>query len=358
MKLRVRWTLFFLLGLGAIAPLQTRASDQIIEVEGSVTIRRENDSQHRSASVGTTINRGDLIRPARGSKVRVGCNDGSIWLVPSGQESGLGSGCPASVATSRGRIRGGDDFLAFLNQTFVPATQILDLQPILRWQAVSGAAQYQVQVREGDRILWQTTTRETSSPYQGEPLQVDKNYQLVITAINLQTAPQSSSLLFRAIAPPAAADLKAKTDRIQALDLSDEAKAIAIAALYQAAAQPNTDPPASRGLLLEALPLLEAIVAADNPTPYVHRLLGDLYLQLGWIDLAQLRYQSAIDLARLAGNRQDWADAQVGLASVAAARQAVDQARSALQNARIGYLLLGDAEQVAQIDQWLEKLAL
>jgi hypothetical protein len=364
---RIIWISLLCLGFSAIAT-PVHAIDQIIEVRGSVSIKRHNQSTYQSVSVGATLNLGDLIRPATGAQVKVRCTNDSIWAVPAGIESGLGAGCPESVAATRSLdSRGGEginDFLAFLNQAFVPSTRILSPTPLLRWAAIPDATEYRIQVRENVsytfpleyRLLWKTSTSEPIAQYQGEPLQIGQDYQLVIETIT-DSGTATTKLIFRVITPEQTIAITTTRDRLASQDLSNEAKAIALAALYQQVAQPNTDPPADRGLLLEALPPLEALVAAGNQTPYIHRSLGDMYLQLGWYDLAQSRYQRTIELAQSEGDRQNWSTAQVGLACIAAERQDFVRARSLLEGAKIGYELLEDGEQVARIEQWIEKLA-
>jgi hypothetical protein len=367
---RIIWISLLCLGFSAIAT-PVHAIDQIIEVRGSVSIKRHNQSTYQSVSVGAILNFGDLIRPATGAWVKVRCANGSFWAVPAGTESGLGlgAGCPESVPAPPRSLdsRGGEginDFLAFLNQAFVPSTRILSPTPLLRWAAIPDATEYRIQVRENVsytfpleyRLLWKTSTSEPIAQYQGEPLQIGQDYQLVIETIT-DSGTATTKLIFRVITPEQTIAITTTRDRLASQDLSNEAKAIALAALYQQVAQPNTDPPADRGLLLEALPPLEALVAAGNQTPYIHRSLGDMYLQLGWYDLAQSRYQRTIELAQSEGDRQNWSTAQVGLACIAAERQDFVRARSLLEGAKIGYELLEDGEQVARIEQWIEKLA-
>jgi hypothetical protein len=357
------WMSLWIIGFSAIA-VPVYAAAQIIEVKGSVSIKRQNQSTYQSISVGATLNLGDLIRPATGAQVKIRCNNNTIWSVPAGIESGLGAGCPESVGTRSLGGRGNEDFLAFLNQAFIPSTQVLSTTPLLRWATIPNATEYRIQIRENVsyafpleyRLLWETTTSETIAQYQGEPLQANQDYQLIISVVTAAGTEKTMNILFRVSAPEQTIAIISATDRLQSQDLNDEAQAIALAALYQGVSQPNTDPPADRGLLLESLPPLEALVTAGNQTPYIHRLLGDLYLQLGWFDLAQSRYQRTIELARSQGDRQDWAAVQVGLACIAAERQDLARARSWLQGAKIGYKLLEDSAQVEQIEQWIEKL--
>jgi hypothetical protein len=350
------WMSMGLIGLGAIAT-PVYAADQIIEIKGTVSIQRHLSTQYQTASVGTPINLGDLIRPATGAQVKVRCANDSIWSVPAGVVSGLGAGCPESVGTSRSLAgRGSDDFLAFLDQSFVAGTQVLEALPLLRWESVPGTTQYYIQVKDGNTLLWETTVSEPVVRYSGEPLQANQDYQLFVISTNAQQTKKNSNLLFRLIESEQVNTIQITRNRLKAQDLSHEAKAIALVALYQDAAQSNTDPLANRGLLLEAISPLEELVTQGNQTPYIHRLLGDLYLQVGWFGLAEQRYQSAIEWARLPQDRSDRAAAQVGLATVAAARQDLPAAKRWLQRAKRRYQRLQESDRVEVIEQWIEKL--
>jgi predicted Zn-dependent protease len=110
--------------------------------------------------------------------------------------------------------------------------------------------------------------------------------------------------------------------------------------------------------VMEAIATLEPLIAADNRTPYVHRLLGDLYLQVGLLNEAEARYQEAIALSTAPENTPDKAAAQVGMANVRAAQGKPLEAAPFLQQAKFNYALVGRGDRVEVIDQWFDRLEL
>ena len=88
----------------------------------------------------------------------------------------------------------------------------------------------------------------------------------------------------------------------------------------------------------------------------MHRLLGDLYLQVGLLEVAAVSYQEAVNLAQAADDPYNQAPAQVGLANLAAAKGDRTAARQWLRLAREAYVMSEDIRQVELVDQWLRKL--
>jgi tetratricopeptide (TPR) repeat protein len=173
--------------------------------------------------------------------------------------------------------------------------------------------------------------------YDGAALQSGVDYLLRVSAIAPQ-APEHFLHFYRS-PPEQIGETEAAIAQINALDLNPEAKAIALATLYQAAGQAE-----QAGLVTEAIASLEP-VAISSETPYVHRLLGDLSLQVGLLDRAEAQYQEVIRLHHAEpGDRAEWTEAQVGLANVAAARGDRAAAERWLRGAKVGYLLLEEGD--------------
>lgn len=358
LRTALKTTAFTLVLLGTAAAQPAKATDQIIEVKnGSVTIQRENRFQ--PAGVGTPLRNGDEIRPTSGAVVTVLCDNKTTRQVR--RASGLGSICPDSVApryTTNGR--GGCNFLAFLNHRCIYATQTMVADPTLRWRPIAGVSQYQVQITQANQILWQQTITGTQLHYQGTPLQPGGSYQLLVTAADKNTQPIYRLSLERLDETQTQA-VQAAITQIQAQNLSSESQAIALSTIYQEAEQPeDSNQP---GLVLDAIATLEPLVTAGNQTPYIHRSLGDLYLQIGLLEMASERYQETLTLSQSTPSQstpeqENQTAAQLGLANIAAANGDRANAERWLTQARQGYVALGNTRQVDLIDQWIRKLNL
>lgn len=347
-------SLLSIVSLLVILP-QAQAS-RIIEAVGRVEVKRNGALNYGAAGVGTILNQGDLIRPASQARVVVLCSNNTPWRVPSGVPSGLLNGCPDEVARFNTRGRGEDDFLAFLNQEFVYATQFLDSRPLLRWNPIADATAYTVKVTdETENILWERTVTRSHICYGGDTLQPNTTYYLTVTATNQQEQSQSFYLAFRIVDESTVSTVEDAIAPLRSTNLSETAEALAVTQVYQNIAQPNTDPPESVGLVMDAIAALEDVVSPSQ-SPYVHRLLGDLYLQVGLLNAAAAQYQATLNLEETDINRGDRASAQVGLANIAAATGDREAAAEWLQQARATYLVLQEGDRVSLIDQWIEKL--
>lgn len=342
--------------VSAIILPSAKASDQIVEAQGGVSVRRSGDSRYRSVGVGTTLEIGDLIRPNARASVRVHCTNNTLRRVVAGIPSGLGVVCPESVASRRSvRGRGGCDFLAFLNSRCIYTTQILAASPELRWNPVSEVDRYQVQVVNGNDVIWQQTVEGTVTRYGGTELQPGVNYQLLVTTVDRSDNQQTSHLTLQRLDETKIAALQMAIAQIDAQELSPEAKALVLTSIYQEAGQSATVSN-SPGLVWEAIATLEPLVASGNLTPYVHRLLGDLYLQVSFLELAAPRYQASVNLAQATCDYQNQASAAVGLANIAIAKGDRALAEQWLMEAKEGYVMSEDIRQADMVDQWLLKL--
>ena len=346
-----------------------------LQLVSPVREKDENDEKHdgRSsmqrggnsldATVGTEVLTGDLVFPVRGATVKVRCQDGSF-----GERTrvfGLADVCP----NSRGRRfsqsgRGEDDFLAFLEDNFEYASQVSVGNPILRWPLVEEATAYSLRVWDcgqavfncTDEAIWEETVEGLEVPYNGPTLEPGRNYLLEVSAVD-GSSPSLAYLTLRRLDEGQAAVLQAAVEKLETAEVSAEVRALALARIYLEVAERDTLPPEGVGLILEAIPRMEA-VAAESTTPYVHRLLGDLYLQVGLLDAAQMAYEMVLSLSEQSDDLMSRAAAQVGLANVAAARGERSMAEIWLQQSRVNYVLLGEGERKELVEDWLQKLKL
>ncbi len=352
----------FMALLGAIVP-PLAANDQIIGIQGgSVSIQRQGNLRRSTAAVGTALQLGDVVYPWNGAVVTVQCQNDTVrdrsYLFS------LSDVCPDSATLRFSQIgRGEDDFLGFLHNRFNYASQVADGNPILRWNPVPGARTYQLQLWNcGQTVFnctdigWQQTVTEPRVRYDGPPLQPGYSYQLVAIAYDSQGQEQPPlALSLRRLDADQQTHLDAAIAHLAPDTLSPEPQAIARTRLYLNVAAPNTLPPEGVGLALDAIAVLEAI-ASTSATPYIHRHLGDLYLRVGLLDAAQSAYETTLILSTFTPDRASRVAAQVGLANIAASRGDRTLAYHWLQQARVGYSWLGEAERLGQVESWLDSL--
>ena len=277
---------------------------------------------------------------------------------------GLADVCPDSVSRRHSLGgRGEDDFQAFLEGEFEYASQVLTGNPNLRWNPVAGVMTYHVQMREcgqavfncSTTVLWEETVEGTAVGYDGKVLEPGRNYQFEVMAGD-EPGQAPAYLTMRRLDEAQMAAVQANAAQLDETDLSAEGQALALASIYLAAAEPATLPPDGAGLVLAAIPLLEA-VAPESATPYVHRLLGDLYLQAGLLVAAQEAYQTTLELTATFEDLASRAAARVGLANIAVTRGDRLSAEQQLRQARISYASLAAGDRLAQVEMWLDSLS-
>ena len=134
----------------------------LVVAEGEIELKRSTWADYHATTFGTVLERGDLLKLARGAEAAILCDGLSLWQVPTGIPVGLSTGCPPpsdkilvrGSAGVAGTIRGANDPL--IPYIISPrSTRLLNSTPTLRWND-SGATGYNVQMRGGD-LNWQQT---------------------------------------------------------------------------------------------------------------------------------------------------------------------------------------------------------
>ena len=351
---------FLLLASLALVPQTSALADQIIDIQGGAMLRRENKAKAEAAAVGMELHYGDWLSPTSGSVVWVQCLNNTISQVR--LPSGLGNICSDSAARRfHVRGRGEDDFLAFLNQRFIYATQFLDPKPQLRWNPVAEGTQYKVQIftAPGSQDpIWETNTDQSQVVYDGPSLKPGQHYRLVVQTRENNQDKTLVRLVFSLLIPESAQNLQTQVSQLAKEGLSKEGMALSVVNLYQETAQPNTDPPEGVGLVMESLPILQEVTSQNSQIPYHYRLLGDLSLQVGLLDQAKNSYQQVFKLTEDSSDVANRAAAQVGLANIAAAMGDLPSAETYLKQALMNYSSLEKVERVSLIEEWLAKLRL
>ena len=350
-------TLLTSIGLVLLSSTTVFASDQIVEIRGNATLKREGKAE-TAARVGLQLFFGDRLTPANGSVVRVQCQNNKIPQVR--LPSGLGNICPDSVAkrfSTRGR--GEEEFLAFLNQGFNFASQFLETSPQFRWNPAPNIKQYRIKISPApgnQPPIWQTVTSETKTVYDGPSLEPEQQYRLMVSSQGSYQEKVLSQLSFRILEPESAQQLKDQVSALNDADLGKVGSSLATVNLYQAVAQPNTAAPEGVGLVMESLSLVEVLTTQEPGNPYFQRLKGDLSLRVGLIEQAETAYEQALKLSRDESDLAEQAEAAIGLAKLAAFKGDRTTAQAYLNQSKLIYASLNDTEMVSLIKEWLEKL--
>ncbi|MGK7875303.1 MAG: hypothetical protein AB4426_18990 [Xenococcaceae cyanobacterium] len=352
MKSPLPFFTFLALTLAAIVvPTVAHASvNRIVELQGEVSIKKKNGAQYRPASVGTTLEFGDLLWPQSGAVVMIRCADGKLKRALSGVESGLKAICPGSRYSRDPREE--NIFLLLLTSQFIYETQFLEDKPLLRWQPIQAATRYRVRVMAADEVVWEEEVSGTEVRYGGSMLQPGVDYQLVVEAVDGQGTGQVYQLGFKRLNGAQVQAVQAEVAQIKGEYVGEEAKALMLADFYREVGESDEEED-EPGLLMAAIAVLEALVEKGNQTPVVRSLLGDLYLRTGMLGLAEIRYLEAVELA---GNNEELAAIQAGLAHVYAAMGNLAESKRWLSRAKDGYVIFGNTDRAGVVDQWLQKL--
>jgi hypothetical protein len=324
----------------------------LVVAEGEVLLKRDGWSNYHPTAFGAAVYRGDQLRPAAGAKVVVLCDNLTAWTVPPGAPSGLTSGCPQPPEpalvhgeSAIGDTRGGTDpLIPFIISP--RATKLLNPTPTLRWNPVPGAKSYTVRL---SGVNWQDTVSATEVIYPGDPpLQPGMTYLLIVEADNGKSSKEEgvAGLGFSLLPDEEARHVRADAAKIAGLNLTDEAKAFALAQLY-----------AGRGLYTEAIERLDKMAEAGIQAANIYRALGDLYRRIGLSLLAETRYSEAVTLAETARDIEALAAAQAGLGDVYAALGNKDEAVRWLKQAQAGYDALGDSQRASGVSERLAEMS-
>lgn len=350
------WAVALMLSsMGGVIFTSNQATAQVVvAVTGTVEWKPLGGTQFNPVSRNMTLRPDSLLRLNQGASVTVSCPDGHSNPWTTEGTSGLNQICPPARTTS-GQIitpRNGTQDIPY---AILPrATEILTSQPTLRWNAATGANRFTLIVR-GRGLRWTQSVERAEVcqvqicefVYPGEPvLQPGVAYRFVIDADNGRSSSEESTfgLGFELLDAILATEVREIGDRINAQNLPDISKALAIANLYT-----------SYNLIAEAIQTLEAIPDPERTTE-VHRQLGDLYRQIGLSQEAEVQYLAATQQAEATHNSFELGAVQSGLGEVNLALGRRDAAVQLLQLAKEGYETLGDVEQVTRLKERLMRV--
>ncbi|NER38120.1 MAG: hypothetical protein F6J93_29870 [Oscillatoria sp. SIO1A7] len=341
----------------------------ILEATGNVPIKPRGARDYYRVSVGTPLARGTIIFPTSTMSVKILCADRrTYWLVPSGVPSGVGNGCPPlGQRPDATRNAGGicsSPQPASLPYIISPrSTFLLSAKPILRWNPVADATLYIVSVsKKSGEILWQTTASDTELAYNGElPLEPGVQYELTVEAKFGANASRSgassrseshpgngrlSGFAFEVLSEQKAAEVKDALALLQEQELTETAKSLALARVYN---------DSRYNLRAEAISILEAAISRGIENTASYYLLGDLYCQVGLTSFAEQSYLRGIEQGTTERDFAARAALYARLGQLYYSSREDEKARRHWQQALYGYIALQDMERVAQIQRELER---
>ena len=361
-----------ILGLETPLQAQTAKIDSINPKTGRVLLKREDWSDFYPVAEGASMSEGDQIYPSRGIRVRIICPDRSQKPVTAGVPSGLKSICPiwevriAKAPPAPGVLGGIDASIPYLISP--RHSLLLSNTPTFRWNAVPDATEYTVELISSQGVIWKAQVQGTQIIYPGNPpLESDVSYSLNIQANTGQSSQQdgASNLGFIILRPAEAQILKAEAAKIEREGLSPLVTGLLLGELYSNYVLPasslsayNLTPATARSynLTAEAIATLESLTQQEEHSPLVYRLLGELYWQSGLAHLAAQNYLKAIELAQSPEFLEEKTLAQFGLAEVYAATNELKQATFWYEQAKKGYVDLGDTRRADFLERRLETL--
>ncbi|MGK7898719.1 MAG: tetratricopeptide repeat protein [Xenococcus sp. (in: cyanobacteria)] len=346
-KLLIR-SLILAIGLTFLPTVAQAGKNRIVELKGEAQIQLAGTTKFQPVHTGMTMVLGDILLPSEETVVIVNCSDGKLGKAQAGVRSGLKAICPSAKSTDP---RDGDNiFLDLLREEFTYQTLLLSENPLLTWPSISGVDSYRVKVQAGEQVIWEEIVEGTSVEYKGEPLVHGFFYDLVVKAV-IEDEPAVYQLKMRLVNPVTADFVSEQIAVIENESVSEEAQALMLVDYYLEKQESVTS-----GFLLAAARPLEKLVQTGNQTPVVHRLLGDIYLRLGWQQEAKETYQKAILLAEAENNLSETAAAQVGLAHLAVSEGNFLEAIGLLGKAQEVYKLMENSQQLNLIQDWLMEL--
>lgn len=210
------------------------------------------------------------------------------------------------------RSRGGEEVATNPALLTPYGNTLLGDRPVFSWSPVPGATHYLLQVR-GAGEGWQVKTSSTTAAYPAHQpvLTAGKAYQVSVIAYEGDNAKGDTTRRLNILPTAAAQELSALVQQIHQLGLPEDEKTfLDLNAAYSA-----------RGLIDEAIRLLQARIDAGSRHPGIYRALGDNLLTAGLPGQAMAQYEIASDLAESSSNALELNRARRGLQLAALLQQ-------------------------------------
>ncbi|NET58267.1 MAG: hypothetical protein F6K47_19550 [Symploca sp. SIO2E6] len=340
----------------AVAASLKVANGQIIQIKGDVQLKRS-DGRIILPQAGTKIYPQDQLLTPNGGEVLVQCNDLSTFSVEGYGEKRLNdcaSAKPPECTPGVYKCPHRGEVMAW-NDSAIPyiisprRTKLLNAQPRLRWNRVSGATNYTVSIK-GEGVDWKTQVKDTQIVYPGEqPLQPGGQYLLIVRADTGTSSVEEpiipGGLGFSLLEATEAQVVESQAAAIAQEPWTEEAKTLALAHLYL-----------KEGLTVEAVEMLEDLVNRGIKTAPIYNRIGEIYGNfLALATQAKNYYTQAVEVAD-SNDIEEQTVAQDRLGQIEAKFGDQNEAIRLLTLARDGYQLLGDTERVRKLEKQLREL--
>ena len=333
--------------------------NQLVKVDGQVTLTRPGAAEAVSLGVGAEVEPGDLLR-VEGGDAALFCGNEAEWdrgpiVLAAGKTAGVSclAGRSPRSASDLTRLRGDNsDRPDDIPYVVSPRTGfVLSDRPTLRWHTLPNIDTYTVTLvgdDEQERAPVEAKGGELAWPDSWPALKGDgSSYRVVVKAgersSDDETSDKAKPWGFSLLDPAKADQLKALDAKLSARPLSPEARALLLAELYLGD---------SYGLRSEAVALLSGAGVKDLPAAQIS--LGEVYVDMKLVDEAKAAFDAALASAQKAGLRDFEARAEFGLGTVACGDGEWAQAEAHWQKAQTQYKALGMA---AREKETAEKLA-
>lgn len=264
----------------------------LIDVQENVTFKRPGWKIYNRATLGTVLQRGDLLYTPRAGDAVVVCADLAIHKI-AGPFSAVpcGSAPPLLVMGSSllNPMRSGQ-----ISETPIlvspRATKLLSHYPSFHWISLPSISRVRVRL-QGPNIDWVRevpASQRLTYPDSEPPLVSGSIYRVTIFEPETKRSSEAdtSSQTFRVMDSAEAAEVVATGKKIRSLPISPFGRSLLEANLY-----------AGNDLNAEAIEILERL-SVGTREPVIFRSLGDLYLRIGVVRLAQERYRKAVEFSR------------------------------------------------------------
>lgn len=324
----------------------------LYEVRGDVRLKRSGWSDYQPVYAGDLLSGSDYLQIASGASASVDCDNGAPWSVTTAGEFLVSSGCGSSrgpgISSSNGirqPSRGYED--PTIPYLISPRnTSLITGQPIFRWNPITGADHYQVQVKGPNGFLWASEEiRQTEVVYSGtQPFRPGDYYQVVVntdTGISSAKDPVGFSVLLS----EETAEIEAEAAQIKQLPVDEHLIALRLAYLYR-----------DHNLQNEAIQVLQEQIDQEAENAVIYQLQADLYQEIGLLRLARERYEQALEQSQQERSVARQATILNRLGDVAQNLDELVQAITWLEAAQANYQLLGDEMKVSEMQERIDYL--